>query len=235
MSHENFVNICLWTGLSKPYPARYKYQFPFAGVNLNSIFDHYKHIQHPISGHYWLVRTQTINGIYFSNQCMSRDMRFLKTWYVRPSKAQTSLCICAAWSEHLLIAWIVLTVKLLTVHHLVFLSLKEGCTCWVYICQNATLLEITCCGSDSIVIYQSSIPSRATIGLSAKRHSHSNQKSNLFFKSMYEPRHEISKNVVCATSKGSDQSVHMTAWSEPLLIAWILLTVKLLTVYHLVF
>ena len=32
MSHENFVNICLWTGLSIPYPARDKYQFPFAGL-----------------------------------------------------------------------------------------------------------------------------------------------------------------------------------------------------------
>ena len=25
---------------------------------------------------------------------------------------------------------------------------------------------------------------------------------------IYEPRHEISNNVVCATSKGSDQSAH---------------------------
>ena len=54
---------------------------------------------------------------------------------------------------------------LLTVHHLVFLSLKEGT------CQNATLLEITCHGS-------------------------------------FEP-HEISNSVVCATSKGSDQTAHM--------------------------
>ena len=26
---------------------------------------------------------------------------------------------------------------------------------------------------------------------------------------VYEPRHEISNNVVCATSKGSDQPAHM--------------------------
>ena len=37
-----------------------------------------------------------------------------------------------------------------------------------------------------------------------------------------EPRHEISNNVVCATSKGSDQPVHVRAdWSEPLLVAWV--------------
>ena len=37
----------------------------------------------------------------------------------------------------------------------------------------------------------------------------------------YEPRHEISNNVVCATSKGSDQPAHTT--------------VKLLTEHHLEF
>ena len=35
-----------------------------------------------------------------------------------------------------------------------------------------------------------------------------------------EPRHKISNNVICATSKDSDQPVH-TVWSEPLLVAWI--------------
>ena len=36
-------------------------------------------------------------------------------------------------------------VKLLTEHHLEFLSLKGGCR--GYTCQNTTLLEITCTGS----------------------------------------------------------------------------------------
>ena len=35
-----------------------------------------------------------------------------------------------------------------------------------------------------------------------------------------EPRHEISNNVVCATSKASDQRLS-AVWSEPLLVAWI--------------
>ena len=37
------------------------------------------------------------------------------------------------------------SVKLLTEHHLEFLSLKGGCT--GYTCQNATLLEIAYCGT----------------------------------------------------------------------------------------
>ena len=37
----------------------------------------------------------------------------------------------------------------------------------------------------------------------------------------YEPQNEISNNVVCATSKASDQPAHSAVWSEPLLVAWI--------------
>ena len=45
-------------------------------------------------------------------------------------------------------------VKLLTEHHLEFLSLKGGCMdlSRVYTCQNATLLEISCTGSN-IILY----------------------------------------------------------------------------------
>ena len=38
-----------------------------------------------------------------------------------------------------------MSVKLLTEHHLEILCLKGGCT---YTCQNTTLLEITCLGSN---------------------------------------------------------------------------------------
>ena len=34
-----------------------------------------------------------------------------------------------------------------------------------------------------------------------------------------EPVHEISNNVVCATSKSSDQPAHMRSLTEPLLVA----------------
>ena len=45
-------------------------------------------------------------------------------------------------------------VKLLTEHHLEFLSLKGGCrgSVRVYTCQNATLLEIICHGSKDFVV-----------------------------------------------------------------------------------
>ena len=55
-------------------------------------------------------------------------MRFPTMWYVRPTKAQTSLRICAVRSEPVLGALIFSTVKLLTEHHLEFLSFKRGCT-----------------------------------------------------------------------------------------------------------
>ena len=76
-------------------------------------------------------------------------MRFPTMWYVRQAKPQISLRIRAVWSEPLLVASIlydcwatdrtsfrVSKLKWL-VHRLV----------WVYTCQNAILLEITCRGS----------------------------------------------------------------------------------------
>ena len=53
-------------------------------------------------------------------------MRFPTMWYVRPAKPQISLRICTVWSEPLLVAWIFMTVKLLTEHHLEFLGLTGG-------------------------------------------------------------------------------------------------------------
>ena len=78
-----------------------------------------------------------------------------------------------------------MTIKLPTEH-----QLKSGLhrLVWVYTCQNATLLEITC---------------------------HSSCK----------PRDEISNNVVCATSKGSDQPAHtrslIRAFASRLNIFWL--------------
>ena len=79
-------------------------------------------------------------------------LRFPTMWYMWPAKAQTSLCICAVWSEPLLVIWIFYdSLRLLTEHHLEFLSLKGGC---IFTCQNATLLEITCGGSYNCVCYR---------------------------------------------------------------------------------
>ena len=53
--------------------------------------------------------------------------------------------------------------------------------------------------------------------------------------SSFEPRHEISNNVVCATSKGSDQPAHMQ--SDQSICLWLdcSLSAKLLTEHHLEF
>ena len=49
--------------------------------------------------------------------------------------------------------------------------------------------------------------------------------------SIYEPQHVISNNVVCATSKGSDQTSHMRS----LIRAVYSMNIKLLIEYHLQF
>ena len=57
-------------------------------------------------------------------------MRFPTMWYVRPAKPQISLGICAyAQADQSLCLSLAysMSVKLLTEHHLVFLSLKGGC------------------------------------------------------------------------------------------------------------
>ena len=75
---------------------------------------------------------------------MSRDMRFPTMWYVWWAEPQISLCICAAWSEPLLVVWIFYQ-YLATDQTAFWVSklkrqlLRLVC---VYTCQNATLLEI---------------------------------------------------------------------------------------------
>ena len=72
-------------------------------------------------------------------------------WYVRPAKAQTSLRIRADWSEPLLVARIFYDYKATgrTSFGDSVLKRRLHRLIWVYTCQNATLLEITCHGSNS--------------------------------------------------------------------------------------
>ena len=59
---------------------------------------------------------------------MSRDMRFPTMWYVRPAKLRPA-CAYAQSDQSLCLSFkYSMTVKLLTEHHLEFLSLKGGCT-----------------------------------------------------------------------------------------------------------
>ena len=79
-------------------------------------------------------------------------MRFPTLWYVRPAKAQTSLRICAVWSEPLLVAWIFYDSKATdrTSFEVSKLNRRLHRLVWVYTCQNATLLEVTCHGSNTL-------------------------------------------------------------------------------------
>ena len=81
---------------------------------------------------------------------MSRNMRFPTMWYmyVRPAKAQTSLRIRPVWSKSLLVAWILYecyaTCTDWTSFRVSKLKRRVHRLVWVYTCQNATLLKITC-------------------------------------------------------------------------------------------
>ena len=82
----------------------------------------------------------------------SRDMRFPTMWYmyVRPAKPQTSLRIRAVWSEPLLVAWIFYECYVTDRTSFGFFKIERRLhrLVLVYTCQNATLLEITCHGSN---------------------------------------------------------------------------------------
>ena len=49
----------------------------------------------------------------------------------------------------------------------------------------------------------------------------------------YEPQHEISNNVLCASSKGSDQPAHMRSLIRVFAALLYYMSVKLLTEHHL--
>ena len=77
-------------------------------------------------------------------------MRFPTMWYVRPAKTQISLHISAVWSEPLLVQWIFYEYQATDWISIGVSKLKRRLhrLVWVYTCQNATLLEITCPGSN---------------------------------------------------------------------------------------
>ena len=76
----------------------------------------------------------------------SRVMGFPTMWYVRPAKPQ----IRAVWSEPLLVAWIFHECLATDWTWFGVSKLKRRLhrLVWVYTCQNATMLESTCHGSN---------------------------------------------------------------------------------------
>ena len=86
---------------------------------------------------------------------MSSDMTFPAMWFVQPAKAQTSLRIRTVWSEPLLVAWISYDCSTFdrTAFRVSKFNRRLHRLVWVYSCQNATLLEITCRGSIMIQVH----------------------------------------------------------------------------------
>ena len=92
-------------------------------------------------------------------------MRFPTMWHVRLAKPQISLCICAVWSELLLVAWIFCDCKATDWTPFGVSKLKRMLhrLVGVYTCQYATLLEISYRGSINITGSATIIP--ATVGV----------------------------------------------------------------------
>ena len=91
--------------------------------------------------------------IYLYNWAATWD--FQQCGMCEPLKAQTSLRISAVWSEPLLVTWIY-TLRLLTEHHLEFLSLKGGCTG----SSESTLVKMPHC-------WKSHVAAQCVLGISA--------------------------------------------------------------------
>ena len=84
---------------------------------------------------------------------MCRYMRFPTMWYVRSAKPQISLRVSCAYAQSdqslcLLLEYSV-SVKLLTEHHLEFLSLKRGCTC----SSESTLVKMPHCWKSHVMAH----------------------------------------------------------------------------------
>ena len=81
---------------------------------------------------------------------MSLDMRFPTMWYVRPAKPQISLRVRTVWSEPLLVAWVFYDCSTTdwTPFRVSKLKRRLQRLVRVYTCQKATLLEISCTGSN---------------------------------------------------------------------------------------
>ena len=117
------------------------------------------------NGH-WMSYKNIVNAFYLSKilslgvlpvshryqkQEMSNCMRFPTMWYVRSAKPQISLRICAVWSEPLLVVWVFYDCLATdwTPFGVSKLKMRLQGLIWVYKCQNANLLEISCICSNN--------------------------------------------------------------------------------------
>ena len=87
---------------------------------------------------------------------------------------------------------------------------------------HTTLLEISCRGSYVLLFLMIRCALTMTLCAMGAMHRPSPLCKETIHIPTYkpnEPWHEISNNVVCATSKASDQPAHMRRRSEPLLVS----------------
>ena len=93
-----------------------------------------------------LIGSTLFPSVFKLSQCI----RFPTMWYMWPAKAQTSLRIRAVWSEPLLVTRIFYECWATDQTYFGVTRLKKRLPrlVWVNTCQNATLLEISCHGSN---------------------------------------------------------------------------------------
>ena len=106
--------------------------------------------------HQWsMAYTMSMYIIYTFIKPLSRENWFQTMWYMRPAKPQISLSIHAVWSEPFLVAWIFYDCYAIDWTYFGVSKLKKRLyrLVWVYLCQHATLLEISCRGSLYLVFH----------------------------------------------------------------------------------
>ena len=131
-------------------------------------------------------------------------MRFPTMWYVRPAKAQSDQSICLSLEYSL-------TAKLLTEHHLEFLSLKEGCT-GSFESTDSTHVKMTHCWKSHVTAHiQFTINSNPDNSRNLLK-PYSTTIYFLHLLNIFKCTSEIfcmeANNMTITTCKGSDQPVH---------------------------
>ena len=144
-------------------------------------------------------------------------MRIPTMWFVRPANPRISLRICAAWTEPVQVVWVLYECSATgwTAFRDSKLKRRLHRMVWIYTCQNATLLEITCHGSNDLS--NSSLPLKVNVKLTLSPRSTRT--------CIIEPRREKTCLRSLRTTKAQTRSA-------PLLCAyWKVFTMNIPTVY----
>ena len=107
----------------------------------------YNHFTNKLKKIFLIFRRQCafkICKIHVMPHSYMSNIRFPTLWYVRPKKAQTSLCVHTVWSEPLLVAWIFYDYKTTDRTSFGVSKLEMGLhrLIWVYTCQKCHVVEL---------------------------------------------------------------------------------------------